>query len=439
MFERRIAVIGAGYVGLTTAACLASLGHRVTCADIDRGKVKRLQDGEVDIVEPDLPALVAEGLAAGRLSFVASATAALAGPGGGAEVVFLCLPTPMGVGGLADLGAVEAVAEEIAADLKAGCIVVDKSTVPVGTAARTRVLLGRDDVSVVSNPEFLREGTAVQDFLHPDRIVVGSDSQDAAERVAALYSRLGAPTVLTDPASAELVKYAANCFLAMKLSYVNSLAELCERLNADIGAVTAGIGYDRRVGHSFLSPGPGWGGSCLPKDTRAMLQIADSTDFEFRLLRAAIETNDRQRQRMVDKIRIAVTGSRAGSLSRTRLGLLGLTFKAGTDDTRDSPSLAIAALLRQAGAVLIAYDPAVAADPVRPELADIMIVDEPYLAAKDVDALVILTEWPDFRVLDWGRMAKLVRRPVVVDTRNLLDPDVLSRAGWAWYGIGHRK
>jgi len=170
-----------------------------------------------------------------------------------------------------------------------------------------------------------------------------------------------------------------------------------------------------------------------------MLQIADSTDFEFRLLRAAIETNDRQRQRMVDKIRIAVTGSRAGSLSRTRLGLLGLTFKAGTDDTRDSPSLAIAALLRQAGAVLIAYDPAVAADPVRPELADIMIVDEPYLAAKDVDALVILTEWPDFRVLDWARMAKLVRRPVVVDTRNLLDPDVLSRAGWAWYGIGHRK
>lgn len=439
MFERRIAVIGAGYVGLTTAACLASLGHRVTCADIDRGKVQRLQDGEVDIVEPGLPELVAEGLAAGRLSFVLGSSAAAAGPGGGAEVVFLCLPTPMGVGGLADLSTVEAVAEEIATELTAGCIVVNKSTVPVGTAERTRVLLNRNDVSVVGNPEFLREGSAVQDFLHPDRIVVGSDSQDAAERVAALYSRLGAPTVLTDAASAELIKYAANCFLAMKLSYVNSLAELCERLGGDIGAVTAGIGYDRRVGHSFLSPGPGWGGSCLPKDTQAMLQIADSTDFEFRLLRATIEANDRQRQRMVDKVRIAVTGSRAGSLARTRIGLLGLTFKAGTDDTRDSPSLAIAALLRQAGAILVAHDPAISADTVRPELAGLAVVNEPELVAKDADALVILTEWPEFRVLHWSRMANLARQPVVVDTRNLLDPDVLSRAGWSWYGIGHRR
>lgn len=194
----------------------------------------------------------------------------------------------------------------------------------------------------------------------------------------------------------------------MKLSYVNSLAELCERLSGDIGAVTAGIGYDRSVGHSFLSPGPGWGGSCLPKDTQAMLQIADSVDFEFRLLRATIETNDRQRQRMVDKVRVAVTGSRVGSLSRTRLGSLGLTFKAGTDDTRDSPSLAIAALFRQAGAIIFAYDPAIAADTVRPELAGLTVVYDPYLAAKDVDALVILTEWPDFRVLDWSRMANLV-------------------------------
>jgi UDPglucose 6-dehydrogenase len=438
MFARRVAVLGTGYVGLTTGACLASLGHHVVCADVDPIKVERLSLGNVDILEPGLPELVAEGLAAGRLSFVLGAGTALTDQETSAEVVFLCLPTPMGVGGIADLSAVESVAEEIRELLPPGAVVVNKSTVPVGTAAWTKEVLGRDDVAVVSNPEFLREGSAVDDFLNPDRIVVGCDAQDAAERVAALYARLGAPTVLTDCASAELVKYAANCFLAMKLSYVNALAELCERLGADIADVTEGMGYDRRIGQEFLAPGPGWGGSCLPKDTRAMLQIADSADFEFRLLRAAIDTNDRQQQRVVDKVRLAVTGRRGGSLSRRRLGLLGLTFKANTDDLRNSPSLAVAALLRQAGAELTAYDPVVPPGTVAPGLEEINVVDDPLLAGKDADALVVLTEWPLFRTLDWARLAEVARNPVVVDTRNLLDEDALRRAGFAWVGLGRR-
>ena len=441
MFARRIAVVGTGYVGLTTGACLASLGHRVVCADVDEAKVARLSRGEIDIREDGLAELVTEGVAAGRLSFVVGASTALKEldrDGRAVEVMFLCVPTPMGVGGIADLAAVESVIEETRDALPAGCVVVNKSTVPVGTALRTVELLERSDVGVVCNPEFLREGSAVHDFLHPDRIVVGSAQQDAAERVAALYARLGAPTVLTDAASAELMKYAANCFLAMKLSYVNAIAELCERLDADVVDVTEGLGYDRRIGQSFLSPGPGWGGSCLPKDTHALLQAADSVDFEFRLLRAAIDTNTRQYQRMVDKIRTAVTGRRNGSLTRSRLLLLGLTFKAGTDDLRDSPALAVAALLRQAGAQLVAYDPGVAAGSTSIAGSLLTVVDDPYDAAEGVEAIVVLTEWPLFRSLDWKRLASTADSPLVVDTRNLLDPDVVTRAGFTYAGIGRR-
>jgi UDPglucose 6-dehydrogenase len=434
VFVRRIAVIGTGYVGLTTGACLASLGHHVVCADVDAEKVKRLTAGEVDILEPGLAELVSGGLAAGRLNFVLGASAAVEG----CEVVFLCVPTPMGVGGVADLSVVESVVEEITHLLPANSVVVNKSTVPVGTAQRTAELLGREDVAVVSNPEFLREGSAVHDFLHPDRIVVGCDQQDAAERVAALYARLGAPTVLTDAPSAEMIKYAANCFLAMKLSYVNALAEMCERLDADIADVTDGMGFDRRIGQAFLTPGPGWGGSCLPKDTNALLQVADSVDFEFRLLRATIDTNTRQFQRIVDKIRVAVTGARQGSLAKRRLALFGLTFKAGTDDLRDSPALAVAALLRQAGAELTAYDPGLPAAGLGPDAPAISVADDPYSAAKDADAVVILTEWPEFRTLDWPRLATLAGTPTLVDTRNLVDPDVAARAGFRWIGLGRR-
>jgi len=427
MFVRRIAVVGAGYVGLTTGACLASLGHRVVCADINEDKVTALQGGQVSILEPGLAELVAEGLAAGRLEFVVGARNAVPD----AEVVFLCVPTPMGAGGAADLAAVESVAAEVSEVLRPACVVVNKSTVPVGTAARTAELLGRADVAVVSNPEFLREGSAVADFLNPDRIVVGCDAQDAAERVAALYARLGAPTVLTDAASAEMVKYAANCFLAMKLSYVNAVAELCERLGADVLDVTEGIGYDRRIGQAFLSPGPGWGGSCLPKDTHALLQVAAAADFDFGLLRASLDTNTRQRARMVDKVRDAV----GGSLSGVRIGLLGLTFKAGTDDLRDSPALAVAALLRGEGAELVGYDPGVCAA-VPGTTDDVEVTDDPVKVASGAAAIVVLTEWPEFRVLDWGRLAEVVEHRVVIDTRNLLDADVLRRVGFEVRGVG---
>jgi UDPglucose 6-dehydrogenase len=434
MFVRRIAVIGSGYVGLTTGACLASLGHRVVCADVDEAKVARLSGGEVPILEPGLPELVGEGLAAGRLRFVVGAAAAVGKGADAAEVVFLCVQTPMGSGGAADLSAVESVAAEIRELLPPGCVVVNKSTVPVGTAARTAQLLDRADVAVVSNPEFLREGSAVEDFLNPDRIVVGCDAQDAAERVAALYARLGAPTVLTDAASAEMVKYAANCFLAMKLSYVNAVAELCERFGADVLDVTEGIGYDRRIGQAFLQPGPGWGGSCLPKDTHALLQVCAAVEFDFGLLQASLDTNTRQHHRMVDKVRDAVGGSLAGQ----RIGLLGLTFKAGTDDLRDSPALTVASLLAAEGAELIGYDPGVPAA-VPGMTDDIQVTDDPVKVASGAAALVVLTEWPEFRVLDWGRLAELVERRIVVDTRNLLDADVLRRVGFEVRGIGRRS
>lgn len=431
MFARRIAVVGAGYVGLTTAACLASLGHHVVCADIDADKIARLRRGEVGILEPGLPELVTEGVAAGRLSFVVGATAAVTRPGLPVEILVLCLPTPMGEGGAADLRAVRAVVDEVGALLPAGCVVVNKSTVPVGTAATTAGLLGRADVAVVSNPEFLREGSAVHDFLHPDRIVVGSASQGAAERVAALYARLGAPVLLTDAASAEMVKYAANCFLAMKLSYVNALAGLCERLGADVLEVTEGMGHDRRIGQTFLSPGPGWGGSCFPKDTRALLQIAESVGVDMELVAASLRQNDTTRELVVAKVRAAVGGPLAGR----RIGLLGLTFKAGTDDLRDSPALAVAALLRAEGAELVGYDPAHPA--AVPGVTDgIEVVDDPIDVAKGVAALVVLTDWPQFRALDWAALAGVADAAAVVDARNLLDPDVLRRAGFRWTGLG---
>ncbi len=432
MFARRIAVIGTGYVGLTTGACLASLGHQVVCADIDEAKVNRLNRGEIDILEPGLPELVAEGVAAGRLQFVVGARNAITAPAQPpVEVVFLCVPTPMGEGGAADLAAVQAVATEVRHLLPSGCVVVNKSTVPVGTAETTRKMLGRRDISVVSNPEFLREGSAVHDFLNPDRIVVGSDAQDAAERVAALYSKLGAPTQLTDAASAELVKYAANCFLAMKLSYVNALSDLCERLGADVIEVTEGMGYDKRIGQRFLAPGPGWGGSCFPKDTHALLQIAEAAGMNFELLSASLNTNVTARERVVEKVRDAVGGSLAGK----RVGLLGLTFKAGTDDLRDSPALAVAELLAAEGAELSAYDPACSHG--RVGVTDgIAVSDDPLDVAKNAAALVVLTEWPQFRTLDWTALAGVVESPVVIDTRNLLDSDILRRAGFAWIGLG---
>jgi len=386
--------------------------------------VARLAAGQVDILEPGLEELVSRGLSSGRLTFVVGSRRAV----GCAEAVFLCVPTPMGAGGAADLRAVEAVITEVRDALAAGCAVITKSTVPVGTAQRIRDLLGRDDVPVVANPEFLREGTAVSDFLHPDRIVVGSDDQPAARRVAGLYRELAAPSVVTDAASAELVKYAANCFLAMKLSYVNAIAELCERLGADIVSVTEGMGYDRRIGRSFLKPGPGWGGSCLPKDTHALVQVAESVGFDFSLLSAAIVENIAQRDRIVAKIAGAV-----GGLAGARIGVLGLAFKAGTNDLRDSPALSVTSMLSAHGAEVIAYDPAIGGD-----LPGVTVVDDPYLVAKAADGIVVLTEWDEFSRLDWSYLAELMHGDAVIDTRNLLSPQLILDAGLSYLGLGRR-
>ncbi|ATL80808.1 UDP-glucose/GDP-mannose dehydrogenase family protein [Streptomyces samsunensis] len=427
---RRVAVVGTGYVGLTTGACLATLGHRVVCADTDRHKVERLRRGEVDILEPRLPELVREGLDSGRLEFVQDTRAAVAD----ADVVFLCLPTPMGVGGAADLAAVEAVADQIRDRLPHGSVVVNKSTVPVGTAERVAALLDRPDVAVVSNPEFLREGYAVRDFLHPDRIVVGAADPDAARRVADLYAGLDAPLVLTEAAGAELAKYAANFFLAMKLSFANNLATLCEHFGADVDDVLTGIGHDPRIGSAFLKPGPGWGGSCLPKDTHALLTICQESGVDFPLLGATIETNVEHQRRLVERVVAGCTPG-DGSLRGVRLAVLGLAFKAGTSDLRDSPALAIARLLKERGAELHAYDPALRE--TRPDLSDLLtLTDTPEEALRGARACLVLTEWPEFRDLDWERAAGLLGSPAVYDFRNLLDPDRLRRAGLSCEGIG---
>ncbi|MER6710174.1 MULTISPECIES: UDP-glucose/GDP-mannose dehydrogenase family protein [unclassified Streptomyces] len=431
MPARRVAVIGTGYVGLTTGACLASLGHSVVCADADPHKVERLREARVDILEPGLPETVRDALDAALLDFTGDTAAAVAEAG----VVFLCLPTPMGAGGAADLAAVEAVAAQIREVLPPGCVVVNKSTVPVGTSERVATLLGRDDVAVVSNPEFLREGRAVHDFLHPDRIVIGAADRDAARRVADLYAGLDAPLVLTDPASAELTKYAANFFLAMKLSFANNLATVCERFGADIDDVTEGIGRDPRIGSAFLRPGPGWGGSCLPKDTHALLTVCELAGVDFPLLRATIETNVAHQRQLVDRVAASCGSGADGSLHGVRLALYGLTFKAGTSDLRDSPALSVARLLRERGAELTAYDPALREE--RPDLSDLLdLADDPVRAAEGAAACLVLTEWPELRDLDWAAIAARMAGREVHDFRNLLDADRLARAGLSRHGIG---
>ncbi|MGQ4615938.1 nucleotide sugar dehydrogenase [Nocardia sp. R7R-8] len=427
----RVGVVGAGYVGLTSAACLAHLGHHVICVDNDDAKVAALRAGSVAIVEPGLPELVREGLEANRLVFTTD-------PGAlhDCEVVLLCLPTPMGTGGTADLGVLEDALETLATVLPPKCVLVTKSTVPVGTAARIPALAGLAGTAVVSNPEFLREGHAVEDFLRPDRVLLGAAEQDrdAADRVAALYAATGAPVLRADSAGAELAKYASNAFLAVKLSFVNTLAELCERVGADITEVTGAMGMDDRIGPAFLAPGPGWGGSCLPKDTRALLRTAEAWGVDFALVRAALRANDRQQAMVLRKIRRAVTDSVDGSLARTRIGVLGLAFKAGTGDLRDSPAVAVARQLSRCGATVTAYDPCVPAG--TPGLDGIRVVDDPDLVAKDAGALVILTEWPEFRSLDWATLANEVDRAVIVDTRNLLDERLLTGTGFTLLGNG---
>ena len=419
----RLAVIGTGYVGLTTGACFAKLGHHVVCADVVPEKVERLSRGEVPIVEAGLDELVRLGLDSGHLSFVLGATAAVAD----AEIVLLCLPTPQGEDGSADMSYIEQAAQDLGSVLEPETVVVNKSTVPVGSTKVVQHALGRSDVFVVSNPEFLREGSAVHDFLNPDRIVIGADDQTAAGRVAALYESLNTPVLVTDSASAEMVKYATNAFLATKVTFINAIANVCEVVGADVREVALGLGYDKRVGHEFLRPGPGFGGSCFPKDTRALVRIAEDAGYDFGLLKGVIRVNDEQYEIVAEKVARAA----GGSLTGVTVGVWGLTFKARTDDRRESPALSVIERLLAAGAVVRAYDPTVH-DPVD----GIDVVDDPYTAADGAAVVALLTEWDEFLWLDFEKVKGAMASPALVDARNLLDPPVLRRLGFTYDGMG---
>jgi len=418
----KIAVIGTGYVGLTTGACFAHLGHDVICADIVPEKVERLQAGDVPIHEAGLTELVREGIEAGRLQFVLGAENAV----GDADFVYLCVPTPQSADGSADLSYLQSAANEISAHLQPGTVVVNKSTVPVGSTHLVEQAMNRADIPVVSNPEFLREGTAVDDFLNPDRVVIGADDQAAAGRVAALYLGVRAPIMVTDPASAETCKYAANAFLATKLSFTNAIAAVCEAVGADVNDVLLGMGYDHRIGHEFLRPGPGWGGSCFPKDSRAIISIAEDAGYDFALMRGVVAVNDEQFDRIVRKV-----GS-VTPLDGATIGLLGLAFKAGTDDTRESPALEVARRMIAAGATVRGYDPAVK----EVDVEGLQIVEDPYAACEGANALVIATEWDEFKWLDLDKIADSMAERHVIDARNLLDRGALRRRGFSYQGIG---
>jgi len=421
-----IAVIGTGYVGLSSGACFAHLGHVVTCVDVVQLKIDNLNKGILPIVETGLEELVAEGVAAGRLIFTTDVASAVKN----ADVVFLCVPTPEGADGSADLSYIQTAARTLSPLLRSGAVVVNKSTVPVGSTKVVERELKRPDIAVVSNPEFLREGSAIQDFLHPDRVVVGSDNQEAAIAVGALYEKVGAPVLVTDPASAETIKYAANAFLATKISYINAVAAICEGVGADINDVVLGLGYDKRIGHEFLRPGPGWGGSCFPKDTKAMVKIAQDAGYEFGLLKGVITVNDQQYGRIVDKIRAAA----GGTLKGKKIASWGLTFKALTDDLRDSPAVEIVSRLLADGASVSVFDPTVT---VAPKGIDAITVSaSPLDACAGADVIAVLTEWDDFRWVSPVEAAGVVRTKQIVDARNLLDRSEWRRSGFEYQGIG---
>ena len=413
----KIAVIGTGYVGLTTAVGLASLGHEVMGFDIDPTKIEKLKNNELPIYEPGLSEILMRAKAVDNLLFSSDLEESVKD----ADFIFTCVPTPQDEDGSADLSYVIAASESIKNYLKSGAIVVTKSTVPVGSAQRVELALNREDVHVVSNPEFLREGSAVTDFQNPDRIVVGAKSELIGQKVMDLYQKIDCPKMITSQASAELIKYASNSFLAIKLSFVNDIAALCELAGADAMQVMLGIGLDSRIGNKFLNPGPGWGGSCFPKDTRALTSISNDFGIQMPLIEAALESNEKAHKRVADRVMNALGGSLAG----TTIGVLGMTFKAETDDTRESPAIAVIERLIGRGAKVKAFDPLVRSYP----LAGLEVVNSALNAAKEVDALLILTEWSEFKDLSPIDFIAVMRQNFVVDTRNLLDRKSWMDAG----------
>jgi UDPglucose 6-dehydrogenase len=427
----KITVVGVGYVGLVTGACLADLGNEVVCINRSQEKSDNLARGILPIYEPGLEEIVRRNNEAKRLQFTTDWDEAMAD----AEFVFIAVGTPTGTEGEADLAYVNAVTEEIAQRLDRPVILVNKSTVPIGTGDWVADII-RDvrgeavQFWVVSNPEFLREGSGVYDFMNPDRVVLGSTNRTAAERVAELYYPLGGEIIITDLRTAEMIKYASNAFLATKISFINEIANICEALGADVKAVAHGMGTDHRISPYFLGAGVGWGGSCFPKDVKALIHMAELYGENAEILRAASHVNYDQRKRLIQKLRHIMGGFRGKTI-----GLWGLAFKPDTDDMRDAPSISLINMLQHEGATIKAYDPQ-AQENAKKLLEDVVFCDDPYQVAEGVDGLVLVTEWNELKQLDMARLKSLMRQPVLVDGRNVYDPKRMAEMGFVYRGMG---
>ncbi len=428
----RLCVIGTGYVGLVTGVCFADLGNHVICLDTDETRIKGLQKGILPIYEPGLQQLVAQNVASGRLEFTTSYDTALKG----VEFAFIAVGTPSGVDGEADLQYIRKAVESIADTVDRSLIVVNKSTVPVGTGDWVAEIITKCrakkplDFKVVSNPEFLREGSAINDFMNPDRVVLGSVDRQAAGRVAQLYQPLRCPVLITDLRTAEMIKYASNAFLATRISFINEIANMCEEMGADVLEVAQGMGMDKRIGHAFLDAGLGWGGSCFPKDVKALEHMADLHGTNPQLLKAVMEINRNQRRRAVWKLRKVLDG-----LNDKVIGVLGLSFKPNTDDVREAPALEVIHLLQNEGAAIQAYDPQ-AMENASKSMKNVLLCQNPYDVAKNADALVLATEWNEFKQLDFKRIRSIMRNHVILDGRNLWDPKLLKDMGFTYLGVG---
>jgi UDPglucose 6-dehydrogenase len=426
-----LTVVGVGYVGLVSGACLADLGNQVVCINRSQSKSDNLSQGILPIYEPGLEEIVRRNNEAGRLRFTTDWDEAMAE----ADFVFIAVGTPTGTEGEADLAHVNAVTQKIAKRIHKPVILINKSTVPIGTgdwvADIVRDIRG-DEVEfyVVSNPEFLREGSGVYDFMNPDRVVLGSTSRQAAERVAELYYPLGGETIITDLRTAEMIKYASNAFLATKISFINEIANICEALGADVKAVAYGMGTDHRIAPHFLGAGMGWGGSCFPKDVKALIHMAELYGENPEILRAVTHVNYDQRKRLIQKLRHILGGFRGKSV-----GLWGLAFKPNTDDMRDAPSISLINMLQSEGAAVKAYDPE-AQENAQGLFEDVVFCDDPYEVAEGVDGLILVTEWNEFKQLDMARVRSLMRQPVLIDGRNIYDPKRIVEMGFTYRGMG---
>lgn len=428
---RNICVVGTGYVGLTTGVCFADLGNTVTCIEINTEKLEQLRCGKSPIYEPGLEELQERNMRAGRLRFTADYAEGLTD----AELIFITVGTPMGPDGAADLSYVQAAAQGIGQHLKNEAIIIDKSTVPVGTGDMVFGIIAQHaapgvSFAVVSNPEFLREGSALSDFFKPDRIVLGSTNTQAAEKVAELHAPLGAPIIITDLRTAEMIKYASNAFLATRISFINEIAQICERLGADVQEVARGMGADRRIGPHFLDAGIGYGGSCFPKDVLALHHMAASSGCHPQLLQAVMDINQSARERFVQKVQILL-----GDLKGKCVGILGLSFKPNTDDIREAPSIDIIRTLQGAGARVKAYDP-VAMENAGELMPEVTFCATAYDVAKESDALLLVTEWNEFKQLNWEKIRSFMRQPIVIDGRNLYDPEEMIARGFTYWGVG---